>query len=190
MGLVDKPDFVKQVLAIQADFAARLAEKILRQVDVDGVIFSEPVAGNHGALISARMYGDFALHSYMPVLDILRRSQVPAIIWRSYANPTSLLPEVLKYPFNALWLCETPSGVLSPARVRQIAGPEIVLIGGIDSDVLREDTGAIRQAIAEVQPFVEAGRFIPLADGRVREDVPYPNYVFYRQELHRVFVRP
>ena len=47
---------------------------------------------------------------------------------------------------------------------------------------------AIRQAIAAVQPFVQEGRFIPLADGRVREDVPYPNYVFYRQELHRIFV--
>jgi hypothetical protein len=50
------------------------------------------------------------------------------------------------------------------------------------------DTQAIQQAIAAVQPFVEAGHFIPLADGRVREDVPYPNYVFYRQELYRVFV--
>jgi hypothetical protein len=53
LRLVDQPDFVRQILAIQADFAARLAEKVLRQVDLDGVIFSEPIAGNNGALISA-----------------------------------------------------------------------------------------------------------------------------------------
>jgi hypothetical protein len=134
------------------------------------------------------MYHAFALQSYAPIFDVLRNYQVPAIIWRSYANPINLLPEVVKFPFNVLWLCETPPGVLTPSRVRQIAGSNLTLIGGIDSDVLHEDTRAIRQAIAAVQPFVQEGRFIPLADGRVREDVPYPNYVFYRQELHRIFV--
>jgi Uroporphyrinogen decarboxylase (URO-D) len=188
LRLVDQPDFVRQILAIQADFAARLADKVLRQVDLDGVVFSEPIAGNHGALISAEMYGAFALQSYAPIFDILRDYQVPAIIWRSYANPANLLPEVVKYPFNILWLCETPPGALTPAQVRQLVGSKLTLIGGIDSDVLRQDTWAIQQAVAAVQPFVAEGRFIPLADGRVREDVPYPNYVFYRQELTRAFV--
>jgi uroporphyrinogen-III decarboxylase len=188
LRLVDQPNIVREILAIQADFAARLAEKVLRQVDLDGVIFSEPIAGNHGSLISAEMYRAFALQSYAPIFDILRDYEVPAIIWRSYANPANLLPEVVKYPFNVLWLCETPPGALMPAQVRHIVGSNLTLIGGIDSDILRKDTRAIQQAVAAVQPFVEEGRFIPLADGRVREDVPYPNYVFYRQELHRVFV--
>jgi hypothetical protein len=189
LRLVDKPDFVRRILAIQADFAARLAEKVLHQVNVDGVIFSEPIAGNHGALISAKMYRAFALQSYTPIFDVLHAYQVPAIVWRSYANPANLLPEVVKYPFNVLWLCETPRGTLTPAQVRQLVGSNLTLIGGIDSDVLRQDTKSIQQAVAAVQPFVEQGRFIPLADGRVREDVPYPNYVYYRQELNRVFVK-
>jgi hypothetical protein len=188
LRLVDQPDFVGEILAIQADFAARLAENILRQVDLDGVIFSEPIAGNHGALISAGMYRAFALQSFTPIFDVLGDYQVPAIIWRSYANPANLLPEVVKYPFNVLWLCETPPGALTPAQVRQLVGSNLTLIGGIDSDVLRQDARAIQQAVAAVQPFVEEGRFITLADGRVREDVPYPNYVFYRQELQKMFV--
>jgi hypothetical protein len=188
LRLVDQPDLVRQILAIQADFAARLAGKVLRQVDLDGVIFSEPIAGNNGALISAQMYREFALQSYAPILDILRHYEVPAIIWRSYANPANLLPEVVKYPFNVLWLCERPPGALAPAQVREIVGPDLILIGGIDTDVLRQDAQAIQQAVGAVRPFVKAGRFIPLADARVREGVPYSNYLFYRQELHRVFV--
>ena len=133
------------------------------------------------------MYRTYALQSYAPIFDILRDYRVPAIIWRSYANPVNLLPEVVKYPFNALWLCETPPGALTPAQVRQLVGSNITLIGGIDSDILRQDRKAIQQAVVAVQPFVKEGRFIPLADGRVREDVPYPNYVYYRQELQRVF---
>lgn len=190
LRLKDQPEIVRQILAIQADFAARLAEKILRQVDLDAVIFSEPIAGNHGGLISAEMYRAFALESYTPIFDVIKRFNVPALIWRSYANPSNLLPEVMKYPFNVLWLCETPPEALAPAQVRHMVGSKITLIGGIDSDVLFQDQRAIRQAIAAVQPFVEAGRFIPLADGRVREDVPYSNYAFYRQELLKIFGNP
>ncbi len=189
LRLVDQPEFVRQVLAIQADFAVRLAEKILRQVDIDGVIFSEPIAGNHGALVSAQMYRTFALQSFEPIFEVLRGYKVPAIIWRSYANPMKLLPEVVKCPFNVLWLCETPPGELTPSVIRQLAGSNLTLIGGIDTDVLREGPQAIQQAVAAVQPLVEAGHFIPLADGRVREDIPYSNYAFYRQELERVFGR-
>jgi hypothetical protein len=189
LRLVDQPDFVREILSIQAEFAARLAQKILAQVDLDGVIFSEPIAGNSGPLVSPEMYREFALQSYAPVFDVLHRCRAPAVIWRSYANPAGLLPEVVKYPFNVLWLCETPPGALSPTQVRQLAGPEITLIGGIDSDILREEPRAIRHAVAAVQAFVEQGRFIPLADGRVREDVPYPNYALYRRELQQVFVR-
>lgn len=189
LRLVDQPDFAREILSIQADFACRLAEIILSQVDVDGVIFSEPVAGNHGALVSPEMYRAFALESYVPVFEVLSRYRVPAVIWRSYANPVELLPEVVKYPFNVLWLCERPPGVLEPAEVRRLAGPNVTLIGGIDTDVLYKSAQEIRQAVASMQPFVEAGRYIPLADSRVREDVPYLNYVFYRQELNRVFVK-
>jgi hypothetical protein len=189
LRLVDQPDFVRQMLAIQANFAVRLLEKVLRQVDLDGVIFSEPIASNHGALVSPKMYGAFALQSYGPIFDLLRDFRTSAIIWRSYANPSNLLPEVVKHPFNALWLCETPPGALTPARVRELVGPDITLIGGLDADVLHQDAAAIRDSISALRPFVEAGHFIPLADGRVREDVPYLNYVCYRQELQKVFIQ-
>jgi hypothetical protein len=186
--LVDQPQYARQILSIQASFAARLAELVLRQVDLDGVIFSEPIAGNHGTLVSPEMYRSFALCSYQPVFDVLLDHKVPAVIWRSYANPARLISEVLKYPFNMLWLCEVPPGVLSPGQLRQLVPPQITLLGGIDGDVLYRDEAAIRQAVADVQPLVEGGRFIPLADGRVREDVPYPSYAFYRQELQREFI--
>jgi hypothetical protein len=152
------------------------------------VIFSEPIAGNHRAFISVEMYRAFALQSYAPVFDLLRDFRVPAIIWRSYANPVDLLPEVGKCPFNALWLCEASPEALTPTRVRKLVPVNMTLIGGIDSDVLRGDKLAIRQAVAAVKPFVQAGRFIPLSDGRVREDVPYWNYAFYRRELEKEFV--
>ena len=41
--LKDDPRFVREVLAIQAEFVARLAERVLRGVEVDAAVFGEKV---------------------------------------------------------------------------------------------------------------------------------------------------
>jgi hypothetical protein len=107
--LVDRPAYVQERLGIQAEFAARLAEHILQEVEVDGVIFHEPVAGPNGPLISPHMYAGFVLTSFEPIWEVLERYSIPAVIWRSYANPRPLLPVVLQTPINCLWACEANS---------------------------------------------------------------------------------
>jgi hypothetical protein len=103
--LLDKPDFVRDVMAAQAEFAAGLVDRILGEVEVDGVIFSEPIAGNHGPLISPHLYTDFVLKSYEPILDVLENYRVKTIILRTYANTRALLPAVVKSRINTLWAC-------------------------------------------------------------------------------------
>ena len=71
--------------------------------------------------------------------------------------------------------------------LRKEFGRELRLIGGIDLDALRENKEAIRREIEEkVPPLIAEGGYIPLADGRVRQDVPFENYVYYRRLLEKV----
>jgi uroporphyrinogen decarboxylase len=71
--------------------------------------------------------------------------------------------------------------------LRQEFGRERRLIGGIDLDVLRRDKEAIKREVEEkVPPLVVDGGYVPLADGRVRIDVPFENDVYYRQLLQKV----
>jgi uroporphyrinogen-III decarboxylase len=181
---------VHEVLHLHAEFAARFAENILRQVEVDAVIFSEPIAGNHDSLVSPRMYREYLLNSLAPVFEVLARHHIPLVIWRSYANPRALIPEVARSPFNALWVCEAPCGAMDYNQMRSTLGDGIGLIGGIDSDVLRQGQEDIRSAVRAMLPLAGQGRFIPLADGRVRSDVPYANYAFYRHILEEYFLKP
>ena len=184
--LKDDPVFVREVLAIQADFAARFAERILRQVDVDAVIFSEPIAGASGPLVSPRMYRDFALQSYAPVFDVIKRHSVPVLIWRSYANPGVLIQAAASSGFNAAWICETEGEVSYPSLRRAI--PKLGLIGGIDTGVLHLGQDEMRKAIEAILPLVEQGGFIPLLNGRVREDVTYQAYTDYRNLLEALLL--
>ncbi len=92
----DDPIFVHEFLDQVAGLSVTLTEQVLSQVQVDAVLFSEPIGGMNGPIISPRTYEDFVLRSYQPVLDIVRRHGVPTLILRTYANARlfdSLFPE-------------------------------------------------------------------------------------------------
>ena len=183
----DHPDFVRQVFAIQAEFAAQLTERILNEVEVEAVLFSEPIAGNHGPLISPRMYAELVLASLTPLMETIARHGVQVIIYRTYANPQPLLKEVFQAGFNCLWACERQSQALDYIELRGQLGPHLRLIGGIDLDVLRQGPDAIQKELERVvPPLVEQGGYLPLADGRVREDITFHDYAFYRRCLEQI----
>jgi uroporphyrinogen decarboxylase len=185
--LKDDPQFVHEVLAIQGEFVARLTDRVLQEVTADAVIFSEPIGGNHGALISPAMFEEFALKSYQPVLDVLHKHNVEWIVWRTYANARALIPSIIKAGFNCLWACEVNVEAMDYRDIRREFGRDLRLIGGIDLDALRHDKDAIRRELEEkVPPLLADGGYVPLADGRVRPDVPFENYLYYRELLQHL----
>jgi len=182
--LVDDPEIIRQVLEVQGRFAARLAERVLRHVQIDAAVFSEPIGGNHGPLISPRMYEEIVMPGYLPLMDVLRQHGVEIIILRTYANARVLIPVMLKWGFNCLWACECAVEAMKYRELRSEFGRDLRLIGGIDLDILRKGKEAIHREVMEtVPPLVAEGGYVPLADGRVRADVPYENYLYYRRLL-------
>jgi hypothetical protein len=185
--LMDQPEVVSKRMQIQGEFAARLADRILDEVEIDAVVFSEPIGGNDRPLISPQMYEKFVLKNYEPLLDVLHRREVNTICLQTYANARILIPGILRWGFNCLWACEVNIDTMDYRSLRREFGRDLRLIGGIDLDALRKDKAAIRQEIEEkVPPLIAEGGYIPLADGRVRADVPFDNYVYYRQLLEKV----
>jgi hypothetical protein len=118
---------------------------------------------------------------------VLRRYGVETIILRTYANARVLVPSILKWGINCLWACEVDVEAMDYADLRREFGRDLRLIGGIDLDALRRGKEAIQREIEEkVPPLLAGGGYVPLADGRIREDVPFENYVYYRQLLEKV----
>ena len=185
--LADAPALVHEIMAIQAEFSARLAERILRDVRVDFASFSEPIGGNNDPLLSPRTYERFVLPSYQPVLDVLRNGGVETIVFVTYANARVLLPSVLEAGFDCLWACEAHTRAMDYRALRRRFGRSLRLIGGIDVGVLRQGKAAIRREVErKVPPLLAQGGYIPLADGRVRPDVPFEHYLYYRRLLEQI----
>jgi hypothetical protein len=187
---IEDPPFVREMMKIQSEFAARMTERVLQEVEIDAAVFTEPIGGNDRPLISPWMYEDFVLSNHDPLLAVLKRHRVQTIVYRTFANSRLLIPSVLKRGFNCLWACEVNIDEMDYRDLRFEFGRDLGLIGGIDLDVLRRDKDAIRREIeAKVPPLLEDGGYIPLADGRVREDVPFENYTYYRRLLERITTR-
>jgi hypothetical protein len=179
--------FVREMMRINGAFVAALTERLLQEVQIDAAIFSEPIGDNHGPLISPKMYSELILPSYQPILEVLRQHHVDIPILRTYANARLLIPALMERGIDCLWACEVNAEAMDYKALRQEFGKELRLIGGIDLDVLREGKEAIRKEVEEkVPPLLEQGGYVPLADGRVREDIPFKNYVYYRELLEKV----
>lgn len=187
VALIEEPAFIREAMSIWGDFTARMAERVLKQVACDAAIFSEPIGGNEGPLISPKMYEEFVLKSYEPLFDVLRRYGVEIIIFRTYANAKRLIPSIIEKGFNCLWACEVFIQAMDYRDIRREFGRDLRLIGGIDLDALRNGREAIRRELEEkVPPLLADGGYVPLADGRVRQDVPFSDYEYYRQLLKEI----
>ena len=181
------PRFIHEAMAVRGEFSARLAEKVLTAVDIDAAVFVEPIGGNDRPLISPKMYEEFVLTHYEPILEVMHRHGVEIIILLTFANSRPLIPSVLKWGFNCLWSSESNMEAMDYRDLRREFGRNLRLIGGIDLDALRRGKDAINREVQEkVPPLLEQGGYIPLADGRVREDVSFENYSYYRYLLEKV----
>jgi len=185
--LVENPVFVKDYMKIQGEFASSLAEIILKEIKVDAVFFSEPIGSNVNTLISPQMYEEFVLESYVPLLSLCERYDIQTKIFLTYANASALIPSILKYGINCLWACEVNCAEMDYLLLRNKFGKDLRLIGGIDLDTLLKDKTSIKKEIMKKVPaLIEQGGYIPLADGRVRPNVPYENYVYYRNLIEEI----
>ncbi len=185
--LKDDPEFLREMMKVQSEFAVLIAEKILRDVQVDAILISEPISSNRGPLISPAMYRDLVLNSYEPVLDTVERFGVKVIILRTYANSRVLLPSIVNTRINCLWACECETDAMDYGSIRSEYGEDLRLIGGVDTDILRSDKQRIQHELEDkIPPLLESGGYLPLADGRIRSEIPYNNYIYYRRLLEQI----
>ena len=91
-----------------------------------------------------------------------------------------------------LWVSEAAEvPELDYRHLRDEFGPELGLIGGIPLSVLRgESLEQISNKLEEIVPrLIRSGRYVPLAGGRVREEIPWSVYRHYREALAELVSR-
>ena len=109
-----------------------------------------------------------------------------SIMMATYGNTAALLPAMIKAGVTILWVseaAETPE--MDYVNLWRLHGPGLGLIGGIPLRLLGLDSQKemSRELNKIVSPLLQSGRYIPLAGGRVRQEIPWENYLRYRETL-------
>ena len=180
------PRDIRERLKIYGDFCARMLEMTLEEVEPDFIYLGEPISDTNGPLISPEMFEEFAIPAYEKIIAVARAHNIQQILVSTYGNTNTLFPLLIKTGVNILWVSEAaemPS--MDYLTLRETCGNAIGLIGGIPLSILRsESTQEMEKRMRDkVEPLLRSGRYISLASGRVREEIPWETYRRYREIL-------
>lgn len=185
--LADYPEQTAEMLAFLADRTRELADGKLAELQTDYLLLSEPIAGHFGTVISPTMARRFLLPYYRTMVGLAHDNGIGVVIWRSWGKVTGLIPLVVDAGVDAIWVGEACEAGVDYLDLRREYGPELGLIGGIDTQALRGTSEQIRDAVRRVaEPLLATGRYAPETDDRIREDIPYAGYVAYRKALEEL----
>lgn len=192
IGTITAPEKIKDRMEIYGDFCARMLEMTLRDVEPEFIYLSEPISDSNGPLISPAMFEEFMIPVYDRIIATAGSHGCENILLSTYGNSTLLLPALIEAGVTMLWISEAAEiPALDYRNLRRRFGSDLGLIGGIPLSVLRDESLAgIRTRLEEiVPPLLESGRFVPLAGGRVREEIPWAVYRCYREVLAELIER-
>ena len=180
-----KPALIEGFLGKVADHYCACLEKVLTEVRVDYATLYEPIASPAGPVISPAMFERYALPGYRKVLALLEKHGVGLrILCPTGGNLSALFPPLIDAGVNGLWISNIQSAGMDYPALRRTYGPDVALIGGIDSRSLKMGEAAMRRAIDEAVPaLLESGRYLPCLDDRPRQDVSFSQYRLYREHL-------
>ncbi len=183
----DEPDLVHDCMRAWFELADAVIARHQEYVTLDEVFLAEDICYNHGPLISPDMMREFLFPYYRQLLANVRARQIDGarplyihIDTDGFANP--VIPVYQEIGMTTM----SPFEVASGCDVVEIARehPDLVLFGGIDKRVLAGGRSAIDEMLERIIPPMRArGGYIPTSDHGVPEEVPYEDYLYYRERV-------
>ncbi len=186
VGTIKDPEKIRDRMEVYGDFCSRMLERTLSEVDPEFIYLSEPISNNTGPLISPDMFREFMIPVYQRIVATAKRLGCHNILLSTYGDTSLLFPMLVDAGISMLWISEGPEvPELDYGQIRGSFGPELGLIGGIPLSLLRSGSpDLVKKRLEEiVPPLLRSGRYVPLAGGRVREEVPWSAYKSYREVL-------
>jgi uroporphyrinogen decarboxylase len=182
----DQPELVHDCMQTWLTLADTVIARHQQHVTIDEIFFAEDVCYNHGPLIGHDTFKEFVFPYYQQLLANLKRRQLdqsrhlyvqidtdgdcrPTIGWFAQA----LAMDVMS-PFEVASGCDVVAIALEH--------PNLVMRGGIDKRVLAQGRRAIDEMVERIIPLMrQRGGYIPCCDHSVPNEVPYADYLYYRQ---------
>jgi uroporphyrinogen decarboxylase len=157
-------------------------EDLLSKVDLDFVYIWEDMSFKTGPLMSPRMFKQFIIPYYKRITGFLRGRGIDIICVDTDGLCTSLIPGFIEGGVAGLYPFEVQAG-MDIVEVRK-QFPQLLMQGGLDKTKVALGKEAIDAELAAKLPFMlQQGGYIPFCDHMVPPDVPWENFVYYREQV-------
>jgi len=186
IGTIREPEVIRDRMELYGEFCSRMLEKTMQDLDPEFIYLSEPISNNEGPLISPAMFQEFMIPVYERIVATARGLGCDNILLSTYGDTSLLFPVLIDAGISMLWISEAAEvPALDYRQIRREFGPDLGLIGGIPLSLLRSESPEVIRSNLEkiVPPLLQSGRYVPLAGGRVREEIPWSAYECYREVL-------
>lgn len=157
------------------------------QISFDELFLAEDICYNHGALISPDMMREFLLPYYQQLYANMKKRNPDQSRKLHFQIDTDgycgrVLPVYQEIGVDSMSPFEVASGCDVVKMGRDF--PDLLMSGGIDKRVLAESREAIDRHLDYIMPAMKKrGGYIPTCDHGVPEEVPFENYLYFRQRM-------
>jgi uroporphyrinogen decarboxylase len=182
----DDPDMLDDIVETLCQCVVVVLEEVCQYVEFDFGAGWEDICFNSGPIVSPWIFDKFIVPRYARITDVLRKHGCD-ISWTDCdGNVCPILKQFLAGGINCMFPAEVKGGS-DPARIRELVGDKMLIVGGVDKLPLNETPQAIEKELLRLLPLVEHGGFIPTIDHRVPASVPFENYKFYLKTKRALF---
>lgn len=184
--MIDKPDFVHEMVDFWANFVLEVLKPILERVTLDYIVFSEDMAYKGHSMISPKMVREFLFPAYEKWIPEIKRNGCPVISIDSDGYIGELIPLWIELGIN----CCTPIEVAAGNDIvefRRKFGKNMAYIGGIDKRAIAEGGKNMEMEVMRVvPPLLKDGGYIPSCDHGVPPDISWQNFIEYTRLLAKL----
>lgn len=181
----DDPELIHACMRAWLRLMDAILERQGQYVAFDELLFDEDICYKNGPLISHDMMRTFLFPYYRELTERVRhRQKRPLHIQIGTDGRLDTVIDIYRQEIGADFFspCEVAAGCDVVAIGRQY--PDLILSGGIDKRVLAGSRAELKQYLDAVLPVMyRRGGYIPTCDHGVPEEVPFDNYVYFRDRV-------
>ena len=186
----DDPSLIHSCMQAWLELADAVIARHQEQVTIDELYLAEDSCYNHGPLISPEMMREFLIPYYQQLIANLRARQIDGdrhlyiqIDTDGRADP--VIPVYGEIGMDVMSPFEVAAGCDVVRTAREY--PDLVIHGGIDKRILALSKADIDRELERILPAMRRrGGYIPTSDHGVPAEVPYDNYLHYRQRCQEL----
>ena len=184
----DHPELIHDCMRTWFELADAVIARHQEHVTFDEIFFAEDICYNHGALISPDMMQEFLIPYYQQVIRNMKGRQLDPTrrLFVQVDTDGDCRPTIPIYTKGIGMDAMSPFEVASGCDVVAIGRdyPNLVMRGGLDKRVIALGRPAIDAMLERILPAMKRrGGYIPMCDHGVPAEVPFGDYVYFRQRV-------